>query len=359
MQMTAAKGIFQTKGEILKLEDQIFLKSSTYEGRLQEAVVEMKKGTVSSDKPVDAEMARRRSRRAVAAHHRQRRHHSLRWRCVDDGEASKARRRRCRIHRSRRRNDRSCHRLCVEAASGSVRPRACVSCDGRRWRSRACRVCPTPCRDSRRTATSPCRFRAGSLEVRGKDKTAVWTGEVKVVQGDTTMRAKTLTVFYDGDQAKVIRALTRAARRLSLRYRRCVRRRRVRAATQSIRRLEAKGSVIVTQKDQTVTGESAVFDMTSNTVTMGGGVRADPGSECPERRAADGQSDDRHLEGRESSQGGRVTGMFQAGSDRRQGDFVPARGSSPPAADATPPDRSQPGKPLRLNGFPLNSRPAG
>jgi lipopolysaccharide export system protein LptC len=52
VQMTAAKGIFQTKGEILKLEDQIFLKSSTYEGRLQEAVVEMKKGTVSSDKPV-------------------------------------------------------------------------------------------------------------------------------------------------------------------------------------------------------------------------------------------------------------------------------------------------------------------
>ena len=52
VQMTAAKGIFQTKGEVLKLEDQIFLKSSSYEGRLQEAVVEMKKGTISSDKPV-------------------------------------------------------------------------------------------------------------------------------------------------------------------------------------------------------------------------------------------------------------------------------------------------------------------
>jgi lipopolysaccharide export system protein LptC len=52
VQMTATKGIFQTKGEVLKLEDQIFLKSSSYEGRLQEAVVEMKRGTVSSDKPV-------------------------------------------------------------------------------------------------------------------------------------------------------------------------------------------------------------------------------------------------------------------------------------------------------------------
>ncbi len=52
VQMTATKGIFQTKGEVLKLEDQIFLKSSTYEGRLHDAVVEMKKGTISSDKPV-------------------------------------------------------------------------------------------------------------------------------------------------------------------------------------------------------------------------------------------------------------------------------------------------------------------
>ena len=40
----------------------------------------------------------------------------------------------------------------------------------------------------------------------------------------------------------------------------------------SIRRLEAKGSVVVTQKDQVVTGETAVFDTKTNLVTMLGGV---------------------------------------------------------------------------------------
>jgi lipopolysaccharide export system protein LptA len=40
----------------------------------------------------------------------------------------------------------------------------------------------------------------------------------------------------------------------------------------SIRRLEAKGSVVVTQKDQVVTGETAVFDTKANLITMLGGV---------------------------------------------------------------------------------------
>ena len=40
----------------------------------------------------------------------------------------------------------------------------------------------------------------------------------------------------------------------------------------SIRRLEAKGNVVVTQKDQVVTGETAVFDTKANLITMLGGV---------------------------------------------------------------------------------------
>ena len=40
----------------------------------------------------------------------------------------------------------------------------------------------------------------------------------------------------------------------------------------SIRRLEAKGNVVVTQKDQVVTGETAVFDTKANMITMLGGI---------------------------------------------------------------------------------------
>ncbi|MGB8399271.1 LptA/OstA family protein, partial [Bradyrhizobium sp.] len=40
----------------------------------------------------------------------------------------------------------------------------------------------------------------------------------------------------------------------------------------SIKRLEAKGNVVVTQKDQVVTGETAIFDTKANLITMLGGV---------------------------------------------------------------------------------------
>ena len=48
----------------------------------------------------------------------------------------------------------------------------------------------------------------------------------------------------------------------------------------SIRRLEAKGSVTVTQKDQVVTGETAVFDPRANLITMLGGVNGVVLTQC-------------------------------------------------------------------------------
>ena len=40
----------------------------------------------------------------------------------------------------------------------------------------------------------------------------------------------------------------------------------------SIKRLEARGNVVVTQKEQVVTGDLAVFDTKANMMTMSGGV---------------------------------------------------------------------------------------
>src|SRR5690349_17398673 len=47
----------------------------------------------------------------------------------------------------------------------------------------------------------PIQIDAATLEMRDKDKAATFSGDVKVVQGDTTMRCKTLVVFYDNDQS--------------------------------------------------------------------------------------------------------------------------------------------------------------
>jgi lipopolysaccharide export system protein LptA len=43
----------------------------------------------------------------------------------------------------------------------------------------------------------PIQIEAASLVMRDKEKQATFTGDVKVVQGDTTMKSRILVVFYD------------------------------------------------------------------------------------------------------------------------------------------------------------------
>jgi lipopolysaccharide export system protein LptA len=105
----------------------------------------------------------------------------------------------------------------------------------------------------------PVQIEAGALEVRDKDKVATFSGNVKVVQGDTMMRSKSLVVFYEqqGQQpgAQTMKAATPGP-----------------GGSSQISRLEATGGVTVNQKDQTATGEKALFDMKANTVTLMGNV---------------------------------------------------------------------------------------
>ncbi len=101
----------------------------------------------------------------------------------------------------------------------------------------------------------PVHIEAASLEVRDKQKEATFSGDVRVKQGDTGLRCKSLVVFYEQDAAdkKTLQAAAPGP-----------------GGQQRIKRLEARGAVVVTQKDQTATGELGIFDMKSNTVTLTG-----------------------------------------------------------------------------------------
>src|SRR5476651_1880486 len=58
----------------------------------------------------------------------------------------------------------------------------------------------------------PVHIEAATLEVRDKDKVATFSGNVKVTQGDTVMRCKSLVVFYEGgDDAEKGKTLEAAA----------------------------------------------------------------------------------------------------------------------------------------------------
>jgi lipopolysaccharide export system protein LptA len=120
----------------------------------------------------------------------------------------------------------------------------------------------------------PIQIEAASLEMRDKKKEATFAGNVKVVQGDTTMTSKILVVFYDSSSSPA----TPAPATPSPANAKAAKSAPIQSATpgpggsSSIRRLEAKGSVVVTQKDQIVTGETAIFDTKANLITMTGGV---------------------------------------------------------------------------------------
>lgn len=116
----------------------------------------------------------------------------------------------------------------------------------------------------------PIQIEAASLEMRDKKKEATFAGNVKVIQGDTTMTSKTLVVFYEsggGDKPPAPQPAAKGAKGAPMQSAQPGP-----GGSSSIKRLEARGNVVVTQKDQVVTGETAVFDTKTNLITMLGGV---------------------------------------------------------------------------------------
>lgn len=121
----------------------------------------------------------------------------------------------------------------------------------------------------------PIEIESARLEVRDKQGIATFSGDVKVVQGDTTMRCKVLVVFYDRSDSgadksgaaksgsgKTSSAKTGTAKTTAIGP----------GGSQQINRMEARGGVTVTQKENTATGDSGLFDMRTNTATLIGNV---------------------------------------------------------------------------------------
>ena len=170
----------------------------------------------------------------------------------------------------------------------------------------------------------PIQIEAASLEMRDKKKEATFSGNVKVVQGDTTMTSKSLVVFYDSGPAPAPASPQPAAPKGSKSGT-------MQSATpgpggsSSIKRLEARGSVVVTQKDQVVTGETAIFDPRANLITMAGGVVL---TQCKNVLKGDRLKVDMTTGvSRVESDSGKVQGMFIQGENCGSG---PGGAKQPP-----------------------------
>jgi lipopolysaccharide export system protein LptA len=170
----------------------------------------------------------------------------------------------------------------------------------------------------------PVHIEAATLEVRDKAKEATFSGDVHVTQGDTNLRCKSLVVFYEGGPGDAGKTKNMMAAKPGP------------GGEQRIKRLEARGGVVVTQKAQTASGNLGIFDMKTNTVTLTGNVVMTQGKNVlrGERLVVDLTSGVSRVESGKNGHG-RVEGLFQPGSappDMRSGGI----GSQAPPAPLRP-----------------------
>jgi len=165
----------------------------------------------------------------------------------------------------------------------------------------------------------PVKIESSRLEVRDKDRMAKFLGDVKVVQGDTTLTCQTLLVYYEqGGAAGTAPPDGKPPATGN--------------GPQQIRRLEASGDVVVAQKDQIATGSSGVYDMKTNTITLTGNVVVTQGQNVlrGERLVVDMTTGVSRVEPGKSA-GGRVEGLF-----------LPGGVKEPPSALGAPKDPPKP-----------------
>jgi len=94
---------------------------------------------------------------------------------------------------------------------------------------------------------NPILIEADRLEVRDKEKVAIYAGNVRVRQGETVLKTAQLRVFYAGAAAGA-------------------------APGSRVSRIEARNRVIIQSGDQMVTGDAAIFDMAADRITVTGNV---------------------------------------------------------------------------------------
>lgn len=188
----------------------------------------------------------------------------------------------------------------------------------------------------------PVKIEADRLEVRETDQAAVFSGNVVVVQGKSTLRTTKLTIEYtekakaaaaDGGHGASDAAAapgTPPATPIAAQAKQGSASARLPTSSRDIRRLIADGNVIVTSEQQRATGSHGIFDMASNVVTLTGNVVLTQGGNVlrGERLTVDLTSQRSRLESPHT--GGRVQGVFVPGSVNETQTQTPRRGGRRP-----------------------------
>jgi lipopolysaccharide export system protein LptA len=103
-------------------------------------------------------------------------------------------------------------------------------------------------------SSTPIQIEADRLEVRDVEKLAIYSGHVRVLQGETLMQAPELRVFYKGDSTPGAGTGSGPV------------------AGSQVTRIEAGPGVTVRSRDQVASADRAIFEMAKDLITMEGNV---------------------------------------------------------------------------------------
>jgi lipopolysaccharide export system protein LptA len=198
----------------------------------------------------------------------------------------------------------------------------------------------TPFQGFQQNNKEPIRIESISLEVRDKERIATFIDNVKLVQGDTTLECRRLVVYYDEEPAPASTKGKPQAKSTLMSGP-------ADGGQQQIRRLEAKGGVVVTQKDQVATGDHGVYEMKTNSIVLTGNVVMTRGQDVVsgDKLYVDMTTGLYRVESKAPTpgQGGGVRALFNPGArDAKPGPGGPGGSAGPggpagPAAAPLPP----------------------
>jgi lipopolysaccharide export system protein LptA len=165
----------------------------------------------------------------------------------------------------------------------------------------------------------PVQIEAASLEVRDKNKMATFSGDVQVVQGDTTMKCQKLVVFYGQEVGIAQKEAGQGAPAPETKPALAGPK-----GAQNIRRIEARGGVTVITKDQNASGDLGVYDLIAKTITLTGNVVVSQGQNVihGERVVVDTVSGNARVESNNQGGGGtpsRVRALIQPNQNQNGG----------------------------------------
>lgn len=140
---------------------------------------------------------------------------------------------------------------------------------------------------------APIDVDAKAIDVLDANGKAIWSGDVRITQGDMKLNADTVTVFYSRSKS---------------------------GGNPTIERLDAQNNVKLVTPSETATGRYGIYDVAQKTITLVGGVTLSHGESVLHgaRLAIDLETGRSKLDGagapaapgQPASPGGRVTGRF-------------------------------------------------